>query len=142
MGSLARMIAEKVAEARREWGWFLTLGIVLTLLGVAAIYYDATATFVSVVVLGAFLLLGGLAQVITAFWARGAGHVILYLLLGAFELVAGFVLVREPGAGRSGCSFRVTDGSPSVAWRHWRSARCFGRSGRLRVCGSWASLWA
>ena len=61
------MIAEKVAEVRREWGWFLTLGIVLTLLSVAAIYYDATATFVSVVVLGAFLLLGGLAQVIIAF---------------------------------------------------------------------------
>jgi len=88
-----------VSDLRTEWRWFLALGIALTLLGVAAILYDVTATTVSIYAIGIFLCIAGVAQLLAAFQARGAGHVILFLLVGALELVVGVVLMRDTAAG-------------------------------------------
>lgn len=99
MSSLITQMNASLTEARKEWGWFLTLGIALIVLGAAAIIYESTATIASVVVLGAIIFVAGIFQLFTAFQARGAGHVILYLLLGVLELVVGFVLMEAPGAG-------------------------------------------
>ena len=90
---------QTVANVRKDWGWVLTFGILLIALGAAAIVYNGTATIASVVALGAIIFIGGILQLVAAFQARGAGHVILYLLMGALELVVGFVLMRNPGAG-------------------------------------------
>ena len=34
-----------IEEIRRSWGWFLALGILLSILGIACIAFDVTATF-------------------------------------------------------------------------------------------------
>ena len=88
-----------LSAARKEWGWFLALGIALVALGVAAILYETTATVVSVFALGTIVFIGGVVMLFSAFQTRGAGHVILYLLTGALELVVGFVLMEDPTAG-------------------------------------------
>jgi uncharacterized membrane protein HdeD (DUF308 family) len=99
VSSIISEVNASLSGARKEWGWFLTLGIALVALGVAAIVYESTATVASVVALGAIIFIAGIVQLFAAFQARGAGHVILYLLVGALELVVGFVLIAEPGAG-------------------------------------------
>jgi len=88
-----------VADARKEWAWFLALGIATVCLGTASILYDVAATLASVVAFGAIISFAGILQLFAAFQTRGAGHVILYLLIGALDLVVGFVLIRAPAAG-------------------------------------------
>jgi uncharacterized membrane protein HdeD (DUF308 family) len=45
------------------------------------------------------LLIVGVAQIIGAFMARGAGHVILLLLVGILDVVVGLMLLQHPGMG-------------------------------------------
>jgi uncharacterized membrane protein HdeD (DUF308 family) len=99
MSSIISDVGASLSTARKDWGWFLALGIGLIALGVVAIYYESNATMASVVALGAIIMVAGVIQLFSAFQARGAGHVILYLLLGALDLVVGFVLIEDPTAG-------------------------------------------
>ena len=99
MSSIIADASKAVSDLRTEWRVFLALGIALIVLGAAAIIYDVTATTVSIYALGVFLCLAGVAQLFAAFQARGAGHVILFLLVGALELIVGVVLMKDPGAG-------------------------------------------
>ena len=99
MREMAEDINQTVATVRKAWGWVLTVGVVLIALGAAAIIYEATSTIASVVAVGAIIFIGGIFQLVAAFQARGAGHVILYLLMGALELVVGFVLMEDPNLG-------------------------------------------
>jgi uncharacterized membrane protein HdeD (DUF308 family) len=99
MASFASEVNASLSAARKEWGWFLALGIGLIALGIAAIMYQSTSTTASVIALGAILMVAGVFQLFAAFQARGAGHVLLYLLLGALDLIVGFVLVEDPTAG-------------------------------------------
>ncbi|MGP6157734.1 MAG: HdeD family acid-resistance protein [Vulcanimicrobiaceae bacterium] len=85
--------------AHKEWGWYLALGIALILVGVFAIWSGTAATLASIIVLGAVLMVAGVAQIISAFMARGAGHVILLLLVGALDAIVGLMLVQHPGMG-------------------------------------------
>jgi uncharacterized membrane protein HdeD (DUF308 family) len=99
MGTFVADVAKPIQEARRAWGWYLTLGIVLVAIGVYAIVNSMTATFASVVVLGAVVLIAGIVQIVAAFQSRGAGHVILLLLVGALDIVVGLMLMQHPLAG-------------------------------------------
>jgi uncharacterized membrane protein HdeD (DUF308 family) len=97
MGFMLGMTA--LSAARKEWGWILALGLGLIALGVVAILYQDIATLASVFALGVMIIVGGILQLAAMFQARGAGHVILDLLLGLLDLVVGFVLVTHPVAG-------------------------------------------
>jgi uncharacterized membrane protein HdeD (DUF308 family) len=99
MRTFASAMAESAQEARREWGWYLALGILLIVVGVYAIYSGATATLASIIVLGALLLVAGVAQLIAMFRAHGAGHVLLLLLIGVLDIVVGLMLIGHPAAG-------------------------------------------
>ena len=92
-------VAETVAEVRKEWGWFLALGIGLVALGVVSIVYEGIATLGSVVALGVFVILAGLMQLAAGFQARTAGHVILYLIFGVFDVLVGSLLIAHPVGG-------------------------------------------
>jgi uncharacterized membrane protein HdeD (DUF308 family) len=99
MRRMAADVAGSIQEAHRMWGWYLALGVLLILVGGYAIVNGMAATLASVIVLGILLLIAGIAQLIGAFMARGAGHVILLLLVGALDLVVGWMLIQHPGLG-------------------------------------------
>lgn len=99
MASIISEARASLSAAHKDWGWFLALGIALIVLGAAAIVYETYSTIASVIALGVFIFLGGVMQLFAAFQTRGAGHVILYLLVGVLELVVGFILWDEPAAG-------------------------------------------
>ena len=99
MRSIAADVAGSIQQAHKMWGWYLALGIVLIIVGVYAIINDVAASFVSVVVLGVLLLLAGVAQLIGAFMARSAGHVVLLLLVGALDIIVGWILIQHPEFG-------------------------------------------
>lgn len=99
MSTLISGIEASVASARKEWGWFLVLGICLTVLGIISIAYEGVATLASIFALGIVLIVAGIMQIAAAFQTRGAGHVILYLLLGVLDIVVGLALLAHPVAG-------------------------------------------
>jgi len=99
MKAFATDVVQSVQETRREWGWYLALGVLMVVAGAYAIYSTEAATVVSVIALGVILMIAGVAQLIAAFQARGAGHVILLLLIGALDIVVGLMLIEHPEAG-------------------------------------------
>lgn len=84
---------------RRNWGWFFLLGIVLIILGILAIGASTVTTIVSVLFLGCLLLIGGILQIIYAFWARKWSGFFLSLLVGILYTVLGFSFIRNPEMG-------------------------------------------
>ena len=94
-----RQIASDLGTAHRQWGWYLALGILMILVGIYAIYAEGLATLASVVAIAFVLLIAGVGQIVAAFMARGAGHVILLLLVGFLDLIVGFALLQHPAIG-------------------------------------------
>src|SRR5690242_16006430 len=88
-----------VEEARRRWGWFLALGIVLILVGIYCIYAEMAATLASMVVLGIVLVVAGIVRLVSIFTAGSVGYGILLLLAGIFELIVGLILIEHPELG-------------------------------------------
>ncbi|MFY9719945.1 MAG: HdeD family acid-resistance protein [Candidatus Cybelea sp.] len=99
MKEVAADFAQSVGDARKLWGWYFALGVVLILVGLYCIWAEGIATLASVLVLGVVLFVAGIAQIIGAFMARGAGHVILLLLVGALDIIVGLMLFEHPGIG-------------------------------------------
>jgi len=63
-----------IAEARRQiadnWGWFLTLGILLIIAGLAAIAFPLLSTIATKIALGWIFLIAGALIVVHAFSIR------------------------------------------------------------------------
>ena len=83
-------------ELRRSWGWFLGLGIVLIILGVIAIGSAFFMTIASVWLFGWLLIIGGVMEVVHAFWHKRWAGFFLDLLTGVLYVVAGWMMVNNP----------------------------------------------
>ena len=83
-------------ELRRSWGWFLGLGIVLIILGVIAIGSAFLMTIASVWLFGWILIIGGVMEVVHAFWHKRWAGFFLDLLTGVLYVVAGGMMVNNP----------------------------------------------
>src|SRR5689334_10781906 len=88
-----------IDTVRKHWGWFLTLGIALLVLGIVAILLNFVATIAGVALFGSIVAVAGILQIIGAFRAHGAGHVFLDLLVGVLDLVVGLIVLSHPLAG-------------------------------------------
>ncbi len=86
-------------ELRRHSGWFVALGIVLIILGVIALAYNAFTTIASVLVFGWLLMIGGVIEIVHGFQTHRWGGFFLHLLAGLLFLVAGLVFFTNPLAG-------------------------------------------
>jgi uncharacterized membrane protein HdeD (DUF308 family) len=82
-----------------HWGLFLAEGIILVLLGIAAILLPPIAGLAATVVLGWLFLLGGVMGLIVTFWGRNAPGFGWALLSAVVAIVAGGVLLWNPFAG-------------------------------------------
>jgi len=91
------------AAARRQiadnWGWFLALGLLLIVAGVAAIAFPLLSTVATKIALGWIFLIAGALIVVHAFSIRQWQGFLLGLLIGALYLVAGGWLAFTPFAG-------------------------------------------
>ncbi len=81
---------------RAKWGWVVALGIVYVVAGLIALGSVASATVVSVLVVGIMMIVAGVAQVINAFQVKGWGQFLLWALLGVLYIIAGFVTFENP----------------------------------------------
>lgn len=87
------------AQIKRNWGWFLALGIVFVLAGVAAIAFPLLSTIATKIFLGWIFLAGGVLMILHAFSASGWRGFLLGLLIGILYVVAGGWLAFFPFTG-------------------------------------------
>jgi len=77
-------------------GWIVALGVVYLLAGFVALGSVVMATVASVFVVGLMMIVAGIAEVISAFQIRSWGKFLLWVLLGALYILAGFVTFENP----------------------------------------------
>lgn len=97
--SIAANVVASVEQAHKSWGWYMAAGIALIVLGGLAVWSETLATMASIVALGAVLLITGVVQIVAAFMARGAGHVVLLMLVGILDGIVGVMLMEHPEIG-------------------------------------------
>jgi uncharacterized membrane protein HdeD (DUF308 family) len=95
---LARRVLRHELEAiRGNWAWLLALGIILVVVGTSAIAAPWVASLASAVAFGVLLLMGGIAQLVGAFWTRDWSGFFLSLLMGVLYVVLALMFLRDPG---------------------------------------------
>jgi uncharacterized membrane protein HdeD (DUF308 family) len=85
-----------LAPLRAKWGWIVALGIVYLLAGFVALGSVAMATVASVFVVGVMMIIAGVAEMFSAFQFKSWGKFLLWVLLGALYIIAGFVTFENP----------------------------------------------
>ena len=86
-------------QVASKWGWFVALGLVLIAAGVFALGDVVAVTLVSVIFIGAMLLVGGIFQIIHAFMTKQWSGFLLNLLVGLLYVIGGFLVMQEPVHG-------------------------------------------
>jgi uncharacterized membrane protein HdeD (DUF308 family) len=91
--------ASMQAEIAEHKTWFTVLGVILILLGMAAVAFPFVTTIAAKIFLGWLFLIGGVVTIIHAFSTRGWSEFFLDLLIGILYLVAGGWLAFFPLTG-------------------------------------------
>jgi uncharacterized membrane protein HdeD (DUF308 family) len=84
---------------QKGWRWLLGLGVLLSVLGILLIAAPVLGTLAVDLMVGWFLILGGIAQLIHAFTVKAWRGFALQLLSGVLYGVVGILLVFYPMAG-------------------------------------------
>jgi uncharacterized membrane protein HdeD (DUF308 family) len=88
--------APVLAPLRAKSGWIIALGVIYVIAGLIALGSIVEATVVSVFIVGIMMLIAGVAEVIHAFQVKSWGKFLLWVILGALYIVAGFVTFENP----------------------------------------------
>lgn len=96
LGQIEVMAVQVTQEMIHNWGWFLAFGVVLLLLGIAAVVRSVKATVVSMVFFGWLLVCASLIEFVDAFmvgrWAGFFLHVLVAILFG----ITGILMLKKP----------------------------------------------
>ena len=90
-------IRDVVAGVARHWGWLLTFGILSVLLGIVLLVWPGRTVLVVAVLLGAYLFVSGIFQLIAAFATTEAPGGFRWLtgISGAFSIILGIFALRS-----------------------------------------------
>jgi uncharacterized membrane protein HdeD (DUF308 family) len=91
-----RSIASGLSSLRSKWGWIVALGVIYLIAGILAFGSIYFATAVSILFVGAMMIVAGIAEIFNAFQFKSWGKFVLWLLLGALYVVAGFFVFENP----------------------------------------------
>lgn len=89
----------EVRAARSRLIWGIVLGVFMVLAGLVVLGHVLLATIVSVIFLGWFAVLAGLAGIVASLFHLGKPGFWPTLLGGALALVVGIAFLRRPGLG-------------------------------------------
>jgi uncharacterized membrane protein HdeD (DUF308 family) len=93
-------LQSKMRDAVREhWKVFLIEGILLVILGLAAMIVPPLASLAVTILLGWLFLIGGIAGLVLTFWARQMPGFWWSLISAILAIVAGVILLARPLQG-------------------------------------------
>ncbi len=87
---------EVVESLSRNWGWMLTMGIILVILGTIGLGATFALTLASVFIFGVLLLIGGGAQLFDAFYFTGWKNRLWHILIALIYFTAGGIILYDP----------------------------------------------
>ena len=90
------LVVKVTPEMIHNWGWFLAFGIVLLLLGIAAIVRSFTATVASMVFFGWVLVFASAVQFVDAFLVGKWAGFFLHLLMAILFAATGVLMLIRP----------------------------------------------
>src|SRR5450759_326900 len=96
---IAKLQSEMNAAVREHWKAFLIEGILLVVLGLAALIVPPLASLAVTIYLGWMFLIFGIAGLALTFWARQMPGFWWSLISAALAVVAGIVLLARPLQG-------------------------------------------
>ncbi len=99
--NLSALVAGERDMLRRNWGWFVALGVLFVLAGVAGLAYAGLTTLVTVVFVGWCFLISGAVEVVHAVVRKGWSGFLFDLLSGLVTAVAGLFILLHPAQGAS-----------------------------------------
>jgi uncharacterized membrane protein HdeD (DUF308 family) len=82
-----------------KWGWFVGLGAFLLLTGMFALIDTVAVTLISVMFIGAMVLVSGAFQIFHAFQNKSWSGFGFNILCGILYVVGGFLIMAEPITG-------------------------------------------
>jgi uncharacterized membrane protein HdeD (DUF308 family) len=91
-----RGLRHDLTALRGNWLWFVVLGVALIVLGFVALGSVVIATLATALVIGALMLVGGVTEIVGAFWSRGWSGFFLHLLPGILLVVVGVLFLGAP----------------------------------------------
>ena len=124
----------------KHWGLYLAEGIILVILGGAAIIIPPIATFAVEILLGWIFLICGIAGLITTFWMRQAPGFWWSLISAIIAIAAGIVLLVWPLNGILSLTlvlivFFIVEGVASIMFALEHKREISGRWGWMLVNG-------
>jgi uncharacterized membrane protein HdeD (DUF308 family) len=140
-----RTDVERVGRAfagaiHEHWMLFLIEGIILVILGLAAILLPPLATLAFTIIIGWIFLISGVVGLITTFWARHAPGFWWALISALIGIAAGLVLLLWPLSGTISLTlvliaFFVIEGIASIFYAIEHRNQLSGRWGWMLVSG-------
>src|SRR5262245_48919765 len=85
-----------IESARRNWGWFLVLGIALVVLGTMALGAPLVMTLATVMWFGVMLVAGGVIEIVSAIRSMRWGGFFLHLAAGILFGMIGLMMIGHP----------------------------------------------
>jgi uncharacterized membrane protein HdeD (DUF308 family) len=97
----------ELAAMRDHWWWFLLLGILLVVLGTIALSAAPFVSLAAVVMFGFLLLVAGVVQIVSSFWAGRWSGLLLHLMIGILYVVTGYLIAEKPIEGEQNLTLLV-----------------------------------
>jgi uncharacterized membrane protein HdeD (DUF308 family) len=97
--NIGKLQSEVSATVRAHWKAFLIEGILLAILGLAAMIVPPLASLAVTIFLGWMFLISGIAGLALTFWARGMPGFWWSLLSAVLAIGAGIILLAQPVQG-------------------------------------------
>jgi len=95
-GPIEVLVIKATPEMIQHWGWFLAFGIVLLILGIAAVARSVSSTVASTVFFGWLLVLASIIEFVDAFMVGKWAGFFLHLFAAILFLVAGLFMSLRP----------------------------------------------
>ncbi len=129
-----------VSAIHEHWVMFLIEGIVLVILGAAAVFLPVIATIAVTLVIGWVFLVSGVLGLITTFWMRHAPGFWWALLSAIIGIAAGIVVLWSPVSGALSLTlvltaFFIVEGVASIMYAIEHRNQLTGRWGWMLFSG-------
>ncbi|MFI0434652.1 MAG: HdeD family acid-resistance protein [Parachlamydiaceae bacterium] len=98
----------RIDSFRERWKSFLILGILLMMLGGGIIASSYNTSIFSIIILGLFLIGGGMIQIMQSILARKWNGLFLSLFLGLFYIITGFMCITKPATAAITITFWIS----------------------------------
>src|SRR5260370_37807070 len=96
MGTSPHSLGQAIERLRGKWAAITAFGVLLVVLGFAAVFFSLIATIATVTLNGVLFLVAGAAEIGIGMHSRGWGQFFLWVIGGVLYLAAGILCIVNP----------------------------------------------